>query len=415
MEPTLMPTHAPSDDPMIGEARRRAVKALEEESRKKKEAEEEQATDELNLRKQLLVAQEVGRWLAPVLLVLSMVGLYGMVIKLVHDLSKDGKLHRFELNDYQCIMVFVSNLALGLYFLFNGYFPSWFSASTGVIGANKAVKLAVMLLLWALPDNIAFWSFSVLVFHWAGILYGGPKMGARAGSAMGGLRTVFLVTNGVLTVESILSWVLILCLPSEEGVRIVGFAHQLLFAFTALVLSVSVLFFGISLSKTISKSAKRFAGSDAAAKRNRVAARKSAVVAIVFSIIWLLSTVLRFIPALTLQFEGIRTMWLDYRTAFDLSYWLLNILATCIVLFMYGPFKALSDYLSSKIDQLSKWYTRSHATKHGHQKQTDAAASPKEPLSNKSLGIERIESIGLARESQSGIHTDSSGSKFAQA
>lgn len=80
-----------------------------------------------------------------------------------------------------------------------------------------------------------------------------------------------------------------------------------------------------------------------------------------------------------------------------------------------SPFKALSDYLSSKIDQLSKWYTRSHATKHGHQKQTDAAASPKEPLSNKSLGIERIESIGLARESQSGIHTDSSGSKFAQA
>jgi len=421
--PTLQPSHVPSNLPTAppeeGDTLRKQLEAQKKANATAADLEEQKLNEVSSLKRQLLVAEEVGRWLAPIFLVLSMVGLYGMVDKLVRDLSKDGKLHRFELNDYQCIMVFVSTLALGLFFIFDGYFPEWFGAFTGVIGRSPAIRLTVMLLLWALPANVAFWSFTVLVFHWAGILYGGPKMGARAGNAMGGLRTVFLVTNGVLSVESVTCWVLILVLPDPKIAAVVAFSDQLLFAFTALVLSVSVLFFGISLSKTISKSAKRFAGSDAAAKRNRAAARKSAVVAITFSIIWLLSTVLRFIPAIAMQSDVVMKFFLDNRVALDLSYWVLNLFAICIVLFMYGPFKALSDWLSAKIDQLSKWHKRSHAATNGYTKHKDESPAPpsagKEAPATPSQGITRIDSIGMHGDREAGIHTDRSGSKYAQA
>jgi len=296
----------------------------------------------------------VARVVAPIILLLGAVGLGGVIDKIRRDLAKNGKLHHFDIADWQCILVFVDCTAIGLLLAFTGYATNWWREG-GRLHSDTAAKTAMNILLYTLPENVSFWSYTILIFHWAGILYGGPKKGSRANSALGGLRTLFLIINVSLSVESILSWILVLTITNVKAQNMAAFSHQLLFSFTSLVLAVSVLFFGISLAKTITKSSKKFSGNDQAAKRNRKAARKAAVVAIVFAIVWLLSTLLRFVPAIGIMIFSVYE-WFSITNPIMYygNYYGLRIIATCIILFMYGPFKGLSDWLGEKCDGVFK-------------------------------------------------------------
>jgi len=360
LDPTLfpsnLPTLTPTSDPTIiptvyVNETELAIQRANAERLAQKAAEQNPMSGE---NEAVFCNPAVARVVAPIILLLGLVGFGGLVDKIRIDLGKNGKLHHFDVADWQCILVFVDCTAIGLLLAFTGYATDWWRVG-GLLHDNMAAKTAMNIILYTLPENVSFWSYTILIFHWAGILYGGPKKGARANSALGGLRTLFLIINVSLSIESILSWILVVSLTDVKAQNMAAFSHQLLFSFTSLVLAVSVLFFGISLAKTITKSSKKFSGNDQAAKRNRKAARKAAVVAIVFAIVWLLSTLLRFVPAIGIMIFSVYE-WFSIKNPIMYygNYYVLRIIATCIILFMYGPFKGLSDWLGEKCDSLFK-------------------------------------------------------------
>merc|ERR1712224_144217 len=141
---------------------------------------------------------------------------------------------------------------------------------------------------------------------------------------------------------------------SKDIVQPIAFSYQAIFTTTSLVLSVSVLIFGVKLSSTIDESAKRHTNKEASA-RNRTAARRTIVVSMLLASIWLMMTCMRGLLAFALLSSRIAVWYYKHRTAVDGTYYSLKCSALLLVLLVYGPFRQTSSLWLWKV--FESWHT----------------------------------------------------------
>lgn len=342
-EPTSSPTFMPSLDPTVVPTMSVSNQQLSQYGpfNEAKEAGKDEA--------RMVVDGPVSRVIGPILLLIGLTALGALIRKVVQDSTGNTKKHKLEFTHQLSLLIVLQCIPFGLLMIFQGYVQQWFVVGTGQIESNLTAKTLFFLFLYVLPENVDLWTYSLMIFHWAGILFGGLR---RRGGDDNRLKYSFYVMNSLLTLESVIAWSLIFKVQIDH-VKPIAFFHQAVFATTSLALALLVLVCGAKLSSTIDASARRH-GNAQTRHRNRAAARQTIAVSMVLASIWLVMTVIRGSIASALTSKGVAEFYYGHRTWVDGIYYSLRCFAITIVLFMYGPFRRASAFLSEAFENVFK-------------------------------------------------------------